>query len=503
MSTMIGHFIGGRSVTETGAGDTIPVQNPATGATIATVRLDAKQAADQAVQAGLEAFPAWSATPVGERVQCLFRYKQVLEDHFEELASLIVAEHGKTMAEAHGDVRRGIDCVEFACAAPVLMMGNTLPRIAVSSSFSRTEDEGGIGIDSTSERVPIGVCVGVTPFNFPVMVPLWMWPIAVACGNTFVLKPSEKVPLSALREIELTAEAGFPPGVINVVTGGPDVVNHLITHDDVRAVSFVGSTRVAKHIYTTASAAGKRAQCMGGAKNFMVIMPDANRDAVIEGVLGSAFGNTGQRCLAGSVAAPVGDAAGWFVPAIVEAAKGISVSSGDDPDVGMGPVIDRASCERIVDYLRIGEDEGAELVLDGRSSARPDGACYIGPTVFDRVTPGMRICQEEIFGPVLSIVRADTLDAAIGALNGTDYGNMGVIFTASGHSAHRFKTNARAGMIGVNVGVPAPMAVFPFAGWKNSFFGDLHANGEDAVRFYTEHKILVSRWIQETAACPE
>lgn len=495
MSTMIGHFVGGRALDENGDGSNVEVLNPASGAALGSVRLDAIEAADRAVRAASDAFEGWAATPVGERVQCLFRYKQVLEDRFEELASLIVSEHGKTMAEARGDVRRGIDCVEFACAAPVLMMGNTLPQIAVSSSFCRSEDEGGIGIDSTSERVPLGVCVGVTPFNFPIMVPLWMWPISVACGNTFVLKPSEKVPLSALREIELTAEAGFPPGVVNAVMGGPAVVDRLITHDDVRAVSFVGSTRVAKHIYAKASGAGKRAQCMGGAKNFMVIMPDANRDAVIEGVLGSAFGNTGQRCLAGSVAAPVGEAADWFVPAIVEAAKKITVSSGDDPNVGMGPVIDAASCDRINEYVGIGVDEGAELLLDGRDATTPGGGCYVGPSVFDRVTPGMRICKEEIFGPVLSIVRSNTLDDAIGAINSTEYGNMGVIFTSSGYSARKFKTQARAGMIGVNVGVPAPMAVFPFAGWKNSFFGDLHANGEDAVRFNTEHKILVSRWI--------
>lgn len=495
MSGMVGHVVAGERIAESDSGEVIDVLNPADGGTLGRVRLDAIGAADKAVAAAKDAFEGWAATPVGERVQYLFRYKQILEDHFEELASLIVAEHGKTMGEARGDVRRGIDCIEYACAAPVLMMGNTLPQIAVSSSFCRSEDEGGIGIDSTSERVPLGVCVGVTPFNFPIMVPMWMWPMAVACGNTFVLKPSEKVPLSALREIELTKEAGFPPGVINVVTGGADVVNHLIGHDDVRAVSFVGSTRVAKHIYATACAAGKRAQCMGGAKNYMVIMPDANREAAIEGVLGSAFGNTGQRCLAGSVAAPVGEAADWFVPAIVEAAKKIKVARGDDPGVGMGPVIDNASCDRINNYVQIGVDEGAELLLDGREAELPEGGCFVGPSVFDKVTPGMRICKEEIFGPVLSIVRSATLDDAIEALNGTGYGNMGVIFTSSGHSARRFKTQAKAGMIGVNVGVPAPMAVFPFAGWQNSFFGDLHANGEDAVRFFTEHKILVSRWL--------
>ncbi len=495
MSELVGHLIGGERVAETDGGDVIDVLNPADGGVLGRVRLDATDAADRAVAAASAAFEPWADTPVGERVQCLFRYKQLLEAHFEELASLIVSEHGKTLGEARGDVRRGIDCIEYACAAPVLMMGHTLPQIAVSSSFCRSEDEGGIGIDSTSERVPLGVCVGITPFNFPVMVPMWMWPMAVACGNTFVLKPSEKVPLSALREVELAHEAGFPPGVINVVTGGAPVVDHLITHGDVRAVSFVGSTRVARHIYTTACGAGKRAQCMGGAKNFMVIMPDANREAAVEGVLGSAFGNTGQRCLAGSVAAPVGEAAEWFVPAIVEAAKTITVAPGDAPGVTMGPVIDRASCDRINRYVQIGLDEGADLLLDGREAALPGGGCFVGPSVFDHVTPSMRLCREEIFGPVLSILRAGTLDDAIAAINGTEYGNMGVIFTSSGHSARRFKTKARAGMIGINVGVPAPMAVFPFAGWKNSFFGDLHANGEDALRFFTEHKILVSRWI--------
>ncbi|RMH13935.1 MAG: CoA-acylating methylmalonate-semialdehyde dehydrogenase [Planctomycetota bacterium] len=495
MSTMIGHFVGGQALAEQQTGERMSVVNPADGSTLGEVRLDAIEAADQAVQAAADAFESWANTPVGERVQCLFRYKQILEDRFEELAALIVREHGKTMAEARGDVRRGIDCIEYACCAPVLMMGNTLPQIAVSSSFSRTEDEGGVGIDSTSERVPLGVCVGITPFNFPIMVPMWMWPMAVACGNTFVLKPSEKVPLSALREIELTAEAGFPPGVVNVVTGGAPVVNHLITHRDVRAVSFVGSTKVARHIYATACAAGKRAQCMGGAKNYMVIMPDANREAVIDGVLGSAFGTTGQRCLAGSVAAPVGEAADWFVPAIVEAARKIKVARGDDPGAVMGPVIDRASCERVKNYIQIGLEEGAELVLDGRDFQVPQGGNFVGPSIFDHVSPHMRICREEIFGPVLSIVRAASLDDAIASLNSTDYGNMGVIFTQSGYAARKFKTQARAGMIGINVGVPAPMAVFPFAGWKNSFFGDLHANGEDALRFFTEHKILVSRWL--------
>jgi len=495
----VDQFIAGKRTSEAAiggkAGKTHAVINPATGETIAHADLESLRSAEEAVSAAALAFPTWSATPVGDRCQILFRYKQVLEDHFEELAKMIVQEHGKTMAEAKGDVRRGIDCVEFACSAPLLMMGRTLPQIAVSSSFCRTEDKSGVGIDSVVDRVPLGVCLGITPFNFPVMVPLWMWPMAIACGNTFVLKPSEKVPLSAVREVELAHMAGLPAGVLNLVTGGPKVVDYLIQHEDVRAVSFVGSSKVAQHVYTTATAAGKRAQCMGGAKNYMVIMPDANQGAVIEGVVGSAFGNSGQRCLAGSVAVVVGEAAEWFIPKIKEAAAKIRVAAGDEPGVGMGPVIDQSSKDRILGFIADGEKDGATLVLDGRLCPMPGKGCFVGPTIFDNVRPGMRIVDEEIFGPVLSVVREETLDAALATMNRSRYGNMGVIFTSSGYSARRFKNHAQVGMIGINVGVPAPMAVFPFAGWKQSFYGDLHANGEDAAKFYTESKVVVSRWM--------
>jgi malonate-semialdehyde dehydrogenase (acetylating)/methylmalonate-semialdehyde dehydrogenase len=489
------NFIEGRRVAGTDGTELIDNVDPASGECLGRVAMDSVESAEAAVRAASAAFPAWAATPVGERCQHLFRFKDILEREFEALAAMIVREHGKTMAEARGDVRRGIDCVEFACAAPTLMMGRTLPQIAVSSSFCRTQDEGGVAIDSAVDRVPLGVCVGITPFNFPIMVPLWMWPMAVACGNTFVLKPSEKVPLCAVREVELAHEAGLPAGVLNVVTGGPKVVNRLITHEAVRAVSFVGSSRVARHVYATASAAGKRVQAMGGAKNCMIIMPGANRDAVIDGVLGSAFGNTGQRCLAGSVAIAVGEAAEWFVPAIVAAAMKIKVAPGHAPGVGMGPLIDGASCERVRGYIEIGAKEGAQIVLDGRRAAVPAGGCFIGPTIIDRVRPGMRVADEEIFGPVLSIMREATLDAAIATMNRSPYGNMAVIFTDSGYEARRFQANAQAGMLGVNVGVPAPMAVFPFSGWKDSFYGTLHANGEDAVRFYTECRVIVTRWL--------
>jgi malonate-semialdehyde dehydrogenase (acetylating)/methylmalonate-semialdehyde dehydrogenase len=491
----VGHFIEGRRVTEADGGELRRNVDPATGEATGQVRMDAVANAEAAVQAAREAFPAWAAQPVGERCQFFYRYKQRLEEEFEDLATLIVREHGKTMAEARGDVRRGIDCVEFACGAPLLMMGRSLPQIAVSSSFCRTEDEGGVGIDSAIDRVPLGVCVGITPFNFPIMVPLWMWPMAVASGNTFVLKPSEKVSLCAVREVELAHEAGLPAGVLNLVTGGPKVVDHLIAHEDVKAVSFVGSSRVAKHVYETASAAGKRAQCMGGAKNYMIIMPDANREAAVDGVIGSAFGNTGQRCLAGSVVIPVGEAAEWFVPAVVEAARRITIAPGDAPGSGMGPLVDEASRERVLGYIAAGAEEGAEVILDGRDAAVPERGCFVGPTIIDKVRPGMKVAEDEIFGPVLSVVREDTLDAALATMNRSPYGNMAVIFTSSGYHARRFQTNAGAGMLGVNVGVPAPMAVFPFSGWKDSFFGTLHANGEDAVRFFTEYRVTVSRWI--------
>ena len=491
----IGHFINGRSVAETASSNLRTNINPADGQTTSTASLESTQAAEAVVRAAADAYPAWSNTPVGDRVQHLFRYKTLLEKNISELADIVVKEHGKTKAEAIGSVRRGIDCVEFACGAPILMMGRTLPQIAVSTSFCRTEDQGGVGIDSSVDRVPLGVCVGITPFNFPVMVPLWMWPMAVACGNTFVLKPSEKVPVSATRAVELAHEAGLPKGVLNVVHGGAKVVDYLIKHDEVRAVSFVGSTRAGEYIYKTATGAGKRAQCMCGAKNHSVIMPDANHGAAVEGLVGSAFGNAGQRCLAGSVVVAVGDSADWLVPALVEAANKIKVGPGGEAGVGMGPVVDKESHQRVLGYIDSAAKEGATLALDGRKFKVPAGGCFVGPTIIDHCKPGMSVIEDEIFGPVLCIIREKTLDAAIATLNRSRYGNMAVIFTSSGHAARRFRTLAQAGMIGVNVGVPAPMAAFPFAGWKHSFFGDLHANGEDGAKFFTESKVVVQRWM--------
>jgi len=495
MSTeILPHIVDGARLTDAGSTQRTNF-NPATGQEIARTPLDATGAADRAVASAKKAFPAWAATPVGDRVQHLYRYKQLLEEHASEIADIVVKEHGKTLGEAMGSVRRGIDCIEHACAAPVLMMGRTLPQIAVSSSFCRTEDEGGVGIDSAVDRVPVGVCVGITPYNFPVMVPMWMWPMAVACGNTFVLKPSEKDPASAIRTTELAQDAGFPKGVLNLVHGGIEVVKKLITHDDVRAISFVGSTRAGASIYATGAAAGKRVQCMCGAKNHSIIMPDANRDAAVDGVLGSAFGNTGQRCLAGSVVVLVGETAEWFVPAIVERTKAIKVGPGNEKTTGIGPMQDRDSCDTVKSYIEIGVAEGAELLVDGRLTDAPDTGCFVGPTLFDRATPEMRIVSEEIFGPVLSIMRAGSLEEAVEMANKSEYGNMAVIFTDSGHTARKFETTVEAGMLGVNVGVPAPMAAFPFSGWKKSFYGDLHTNGEDGVRFFTKSRVTVRRWI--------
>jgi len=469
--------------------------NPGTQEPISAVALDDVAAAENAVQAAHAAFPTWSATPVGDRIQHLFKYKTILEQHVDELAEIIVQEHGKTTAEAIGSVRRGIDCIEHACGAPILMMGRTLPQIAVSSSFCRTEDGCGVGIDSSVDRLPIGVCVGITPFNFPMMVPLWMWPMAVACGNTFVLKPSERDPMSSVRAMELAHDAGFPDGVLNLVHGGPDVVNHLIKHEDVQAISFVGSTTAGKYIYSTGCAHDKRVQCMCGAKNYSIIMPDANREAAIDGVFGSAFGNTGQRCLAGSVVVPVGDAADWLVPGLIEKAKSFQTGRGCEASTHMGPLQDEAAYDRVHKYIESGIEEGASLVTDGRNHDMPEKGYFVGPTIFDNATSNMRIVSEEIFGPVLSVLRASSLDDAVSEVNKSEYGNMSVMFTDSGHAAHRFETTVQAGMIGINVGVPAPMAAFPFSGWKKSFFGDLHTNGEDGVRFFTKSRVTVRRWI--------
>jgi len=436
------------------------VMNPATGAVLAEVPFATDSDVDRAVRAAHLAFLKWRDVPVVDRVQVLYRYKTLLDKNADELAAILTRENGKTTDDARAEVRRMIQMVEVACGMPSLMMGDSLNDIAA-------------GIDCKTIRQPIGVCAGITPFNFPAMVPFWMHPFAIACGNTFVLKPSEKVPLTPTRAIELLHDAGLPPGVLNLVHGGKESVDALLHHPLVKAVSFVGSTPVAKYIYTTAAAKGKRVQALGGAKNHLIVMADADMPKTVEAIIGSAFGAAGERCLAGSVLVPVGD--------------------GAKPGVDMGPLVTGEHCKKVEGYVEKGVAEGATALVDGRKSKAADGY-FLGPTIFDHVTPEMTIAREEIFGPVLSVIRVNTLDDAIDLVNRSPFGNATAIFTASGKSAREYSSRCEVGMVGVNVGVAAPMAFFPFAGWKNSFFGDLHAHGKDAIAFYTEQKVIMSRW---------
>jgi len=472
-------LIGGR-FQESGSDEVDPIYDPATGETIALLPYSTPEEIDRAVRAASEAFPAWADTPVPDRAQVMFRFKALLEDLFEELSRLVTHENGKTLAEARGEVRRAIEVVELACGAPTLMMGTNLDQIAD-------------GIDEELVRFPVGVVAGITPFNFPNMVPLWMIPLAVACGNTFVHKPSQRTPLSAIRIAELLTEAGLPDGVFNVVHGAKDSVDALLTHPDVAAVSFVGSAGVAAYIYATGAANGKRVQALGGAKNHLLVMDDADLDKTVTALLSSAFGNAGQRCLAGSVAVGVGSLGDALVQELSDQAGRLKVGPGMEPATDMGPVIREERRKELIGYIEQGEEVGATLVSDGRGVGPSDGF-FLGPTIFDRVTPDMALWRDEMFGPVLSVVRASDIDEALDILNASSYGNAASIFTTSGANARAFKRRAEAGMLGVNVGVAAPMAFFPFTGWKNSFFGDLHATGKDGIRFYTRHKVVTSRW---------
>ena len=473
------HLIAGR-FGESASDRTDPIPDPATGETIAELRYSSDEEVDAAVRAAADALPEWSNTPAPDRAQAMFRLKGLLEERFEELSQLVVRENGKTIAEARGEVRRGIEVVELACGAPSLLMGTTLDQIAE-------------GIDEELVRFPVGVVAGITPFNFPNMVPLWMIPLALVCGNTFVLKPSQRTPLSAVRLAELIAEAGLPDGVFNVVHGAGEAVTALLEHPLVSAVSFVGSAGVARWIYATAAAGGKRVQALGGAKNHLVVMDDAEVEPSVTALISSAFGNAGQRCLAGSVAVGVGRLGEALAREVARQAQSLRLGPGADPGTDMGPVIRDERRKELIGEIEDGERAGAKLVTDGRG-AGPDRGFFLGPTVFDGVTPDMRLWQTELFGPVLSVMRADDIDDAIRLMNASEYGNAASIFTSSGRNAREFRRRAEAGMIGVNIGVAAPMAFFPFTGWKGSFYGDLHATGADGVRFYTRHKVITSRW---------
>jgi malonate-semialdehyde dehydrogenase (acetylating)/methylmalonate-semialdehyde dehydrogenase len=457
-----------------------PVFDPATGETIALLPYSSKEEIGEAVRAAGEAFPDWSNVPVPDRTQVMFRFKNLLEEHFDEVSMLVVQENGKTLPEAKGEVRRAIEVVDLACGAPTLMMGTNLDQIAE-------------GIDEELVRFPVGVCAGITPFNFPNMVPLWMIPVALVAGNTFVHKPSQRTPLSAIRIGELLAEAGLPDGVFNIVHGAKDAVDALLTHPDIAAVSVVGSVAVASYIYATAAAGGKRVQALGGAKNHLIVMDDADLEKSVTALISSAFGNAGQRCLAGSVAVGVGSVGEALVRELSEQAAALRLGPGADPVTDMGPVIRDERRKELIGYIDEGQESGAKLALDGRGVGPSEGF-FLGPTIFDDVTPHMRLWTEELFGPVLSVVRAADIDEALNVLNASTYGNAASIFTSSGHNAREFKRRAEAGMLGVNVGVAAPMAFFPFTGWKDSFFGDLHATGTDGFRFYTRQKVVTSRW---------
>ena len=463
-----------------------PVANPATGELLAEVPLGGEADVASAVEAASAAFPAWRRTPPQERVQYLFKLKQLLEENFEELARLITTENGKTLVEARAELRRGVENVEVACGIPTLMQGYNLEDVAS-------------GIDEIMIRQPLGVVAAVTPFNFPAMIPFWFLPYALACGNTFVLKPSERVPLTMRRAFELIEEIGLPPGVLNLVNGAKPAVDALLDHPAVRAVSFVGSTPVAKYVYARGAERGKRVQCQGGAKNHAVVLPDADMETATQIISDSAFGCAGQRCLAVSVAVMVGEARRTFRDAIADAAGSIRVGSGLDEGVQMGPVITRESKARIEGLIDKGARGGASVLLDGRGASVPDygQGYFLKPTVLDAVPPDSDLSRTEIFGPVLSLVHAADVDEAIDILARSPYGNAASIFTSSGAAARKFRYEAPAGNIGVNIGVAAPMAYFPFSGWKDSFLGVLHGQGRDAVEFYTEKKVVIERWPKE------
>jgi len=478
----LGHFIGGREVAGA-SGRKGVVHNPATGQVRGEVAFASADETRAAIAAADAALPAWSATPPLQRARIMFKFKALLEEHTDELARLITIEHGKVFSDARGEVIRGTEVVEFACGIPQMLKGEFSENV-------------GTNVDSWSQRQPVGVCAGITPFNFPAMVPMWMFPVAIACGNTFVLKPSEKDPSCPMRVAQLLKQAGLPDGVFNVVNGDREAVDTLLTDPRVGAISFVGSTPVAEYIYRTASTYGKRVQALGGAKNHMVVMPDADTENAASALIGAAYGSAGERCMAISVAVAVGDAADPLIDALQRQLKQLKVGSGLDDGVEMGPLVTREHRDRVSGYVDLGVQEGAKLVVDGRGlrlRGLEDGF-FIGPCLFDRVEPQMRIYKEEIFGPVLCVVRVPDLVTATGLVNEHEFGNGTAIFTASGEAARTFTQGVQAGMVGINVPIPVPMAFHSFGGWKRSLFGALHVHGPDGVRFYTRLKTVTSRW---------
>ena len=483
MAKELSHFIDGRRVPGKNGrfGD---VYNPATGEVTARVPLASAAEVELAVAAAARAFAPWAAVPPARRAQVLFRLRELIGQHMNDLAALLSAEHGKTLADAKGELARGLEVVEYACGIPQLLKGEYSDQVAT-------------GVDTFSLRQPLGVCAGITPFNFPAMVPMWMFPMAIACGNTFILKPSERDPSVTLRIVELAKEAGLPDGVLNLVNGDKVAVDALLADPAVQGVSFVGSTPVGRYIYTTGCAHGKRVQALCGAKNHMVIMPDADMDQVVDAAMGAAYGSAGERCMAISVAVPVGRAtADEFVRRMVPRVQALKVAPATDPQAEMGPIVTRASLDRILGLIDSGIKEGATLAVDGRNLKLQgyENGFFLGGCLFDHVKPGMKIYQEEIFGPVLSVVRAENYEDALGLVHGNEYGNGVAIFTRDGDAARDFMARIDVGMVGVNVPIPVPVAYHSFGGWKASLFGDHHMHGPEGVRFYTRLKTVTARW---------
>lgn len=477
---LLKNYINGEWV-DASSSTTLEVPNPATNEILVRVPISSKEDVDRAVTAANEAFQTWKKTPVPKRARILYKYHHLLSENHEKLAKLVVQENGKAYKEAYGEVQRGIECVEFAAGAPTLMMGETLSNIA--------ED-----IDSEMFRYPLGVVGGITPFNFPMMVPLWMFPLAIACGNTFVLKPSERTPILANELVRLFTEAGAPKGVLNIVHGAHDVVNGLLEHPDVKAISFVGSQPVAKYVYERAAAEGKRVQALSGAKNHHLVMPDADIEKAVSHILSSAFGSAGQRCMACSAVVVVGEG-DEFVQALKKKADELIIGNGLDDEVLLTPVIRASHREKVLTYIEKGLAEGASIIRDGRKEMDElTEGNFLGATIFDHVTPEMTIAKDEIFAPVLSLLRAKDLDEGLGFIRKSRYGNGATIYTNNAKAVRQFREEADAGMLGINVGVPATMAFFPFSGWKDSFYGDLHVNGKDGVNFFTRKKMITSRF---------
>ena len=487
----INHFVGGQEVAGK-SGRFGDVFNPATGEVQAKVALASKAEVDAAVKVALDAFPKWSATPPLIRARVMFRFKQLIEENKEKLAAVVTSEHGKVLSDAQGSVTRGLEVVEFACGIPHLLKADYTENV-------------GTNVDSYSIRQPLGVVAGITPFNFPAMVPMWMFPIAIACGNTFILKVSERDPSCANLLAELMKQAGLPDGVLNVVHGDKEAVDAILANPDIQAVSFVGSTPIAEYIYHTGSAHNKRVQALGGAKNHMIVMPDADMDQATDALMGAGYGSAGERCMAISVAVAVGDKVGdTLIDKLAPRVRGLKVAPGTDPEAEMGPLVTKQHFEKVKGYVDLGVQEGAKLVVDGRSLKLQgyENGYFLGGCLFDHVQPHMRIYKEEIFGPVLSIVRVPDYNAAVNLVNDHEYGNGTAIFTRDGDAAREFASKIKVGMVGINVPIPVPMAFYTFGGWRASLFGDLNVHGMDGVRFYTRAKTVTSRWPDDGSAAP-